>query len=95
VNDSTLINLCNEKPLGHLDRYVFEIVPTTGRFDAMLIEVPTTQGVEAAARRAYFSAMAMLAARGLDIDDFAVNEWVGSDERGHPGRAVGPGGFTS
>lgn len=79
-----------------IDYYAFEILPTTPEgFEPMLIEVPTTLGIDAAARRAYFSAMAMLAARGFDIDDFEVNEWVGSDERGYSGRNVGPRGFQA
>lgn len=66
-------------------------------FEAFLIDVPTTLGEDAAARRAYFAAMATLSQQGVEPEDFMVACWrnnapgpmvtsAGIDE---PGRRTG------
>jgi hypothetical protein len=80
--------------------HAFEIIPTGWDretreglpFQPLVIEVPAlTAGEEdRAARRAYFSAMALLASQGIDVDQFQVFQW--SDETG-TGAEVGPGGI--
>jgi hypothetical protein len=76
-----------------LDTYTFAVYPADfdDSFEAFLLDVPSyDQG--RAARRAYFSAMAHMAGRGFDVEDFSVCVWVGSDDRGRPGPLVGPKG---
>jgi hypothetical protein len=77
-----------------LDTYTFAVYPADMEaFDAFLLDVPShDQGH--AARRAYFTAMAHMAARGFDVEDFNVCVWVGSDEGGRPGPLVGPAGIA-
>lgn len=75
------------------DVFTFEVVPVADGFVPFLLDVPTLLGLEAAARRAYFSVMALLASQGLDVEDFEVYEWVGSDARGRRGRGVCSGGI--
>lgn len=75
------------------DRLTFAVYPADmgDGFDAFLIDVPTLDGdLDRAARRAYFSTMAHLAPRGVDVDDFAVCVWAD----GRPGPLVGPGGVV-
>lgn len=74
--------------------YTFAVYPGFGdddpQFDAFLLDVPGYPGEQdRAARRAYFTAMAHMAGRGFDVEDFNVAVW----EDGKPGPPVGPGGI--
>lgn len=53
-------------------------------FDAFLLEVPTTQSVDAAARRAWWSAFHRLGPSGIEPEQFQVCQWVDNA----PGRLV-------
>jgi hypothetical protein len=71
--------------------YTFAVYPSNfdGTFQAFLLDVPTTLGQDAAARRAYFAAMARLDSIGFDVEDFTVCAWVD----GKPGPLVTAGGL--
>jgi hypothetical protein len=72
------------------DLYSFAVYPADlgDAFEPLLLDVPSSSQ-DAAARRAYFSVMALMAGRGLDVDAFAVCVWA----EGKPGPPVGPGGI--
>lgn len=75
-------------PSGY-ERHTFAVYPVDfdGAFEAFLMDVPGAS-LDAAARRAYFSAMAVMASRGFDVDAFSVAVFDGN----RPGPLVGPGG---
>jgi hypothetical protein len=56
------------------ERFSFEVLPSDmdgGSFDPFILEVPSLMGIEPAARRAWFSALAMLA-NIAEPEDFKV-----------------------
>lgn len=59
-------------------------------FEAFLIDVPTLQGRDAAARRAWWSAFHILGPRGIEPEDFTVCCF----DNGAPGQLVGMGGIV-
>lgn len=74
------------------ERFQFEVLPADmdgGPFDPFILEVPTLSGLEVAARRAYFSAMAMLA-NVAEPEDFRVLVYGGPKS----GTLVNSGGLT-
>jgi hypothetical protein len=78
---------------GGMIRVSFEITPTVaGTFAPFLLDVPKFESddIGVAARRAYFSAMAHLASKGYDVEDFAVRCF--DETTMTAGQKVGPGG---
>lgn len=59
-------------------------------FDAFLLEVPTTQGEDAAARRAWWSVFHLLGPKGIEPEDFNVCCW----RNNAPGPLVESGGIV-
>ena len=72
--------------------YTFAVYPTAldDSFESFLMDVPTTQGEDPAARRAWWQAFHMLGRRGFEPEQFTVCAW----HNNMPGRLVGSGGFT-
>lgn len=60
-----------------------------GAFDSFLLEVPTTQGEDAAARRAWWSVFHLLGPRGIEPEEFSVCCWRDNA----PGPLVKSGGI--
>jgi hypothetical protein len=58
-------------------------------FEAFLVDVPTMNGEDAAARRAWWSAFHMLGPRGIEPEQFTVACW----RDGAPGPMVTSGGI--
>ena len=71
------------------DLFTFAVYPDG--LDPFLLDVPSLSGQGPAARRAYFSAMALLAGKGLNVDDFTVRVWADNAD----GPLVGPTGVQS
>jgi hypothetical protein len=73
--------------------FTFAVYPTAldDSFDSFLMDVPTMNGADAAARRAWWSAFHILGPRGFEPEQFTVCEWVNNS----PGRLVTMGGFTN
>lgn len=74
--------------------YTFAVYPAnlSTDFDAFLMDVPTTQGDDAAARRAWWSAFHLLGPRGFEPEDFTVCVWDAT--RNEPGALVASGGIV-
>jgi hypothetical protein len=60
-------------------------------FESFVLEVPTMNGDDVAARRAWWSAFHMLGPRGVEPEEFEVFELVEGCRRG---RQVSSGGFV-
>jgi hypothetical protein len=81
-----------ETPMSTVPTFTFEVVPVDGAsFDPFVIDVPSLSGEGFAARRAYWSAFYLLGPRGIEPEEFAVNEF--DYDTATAGRGVGPGGF--
>lgn len=74
--------------------YTFACYPSDfgDAFEGLLMDVPTTQGEDAAARRAWWSAFHMLGPRGFEPEDFRVCVWDAT--RNEPGELVESGGIV-
>lgn len=73
-----------------VETFTFELVPVEqGRFEPKLLDVPTLNGEDFAARRAWWTAFHLLGPQGVEPEEFAVYEY---DEDGR-GREVRSGGF--
>jgi hypothetical protein len=85
---------------GPLTTYSFAVYPadSSTAFDPFVLDVPTISHVgrvsaaaqDAAARRAWWTACAMLSPRGIEPEDFAVRVWTGSED----GPLVSSGGIV-
>lgn len=72
--------------------YSFAVYPADfgDRFEEFLLDVPTTLGHEAAARRAWWAAFHILGPTGVEPEEFSVCAWQDNE----PGPLVSSGGFA-
>lgn len=75
-----------------VETFTFGVYPSAldESFESFVIEVPSTQGEDAAARRAWWQVFHLLGPRGFEPEEFTVCQW--RDER--LGRLVTAGGLT-